>query len=159
MRDYVVEAFLEVWNRTGDAYMTRPEIARYFGKSAFWVQWMYVKSGAEPRTRAPSVKLREETGVDDRLEYIEQMAAKSAMNAAVKKLILRTAALKKTKVRQKDFLKKVVYLKKIMNTVQRHIERVSEFDPDWKHIPKAERALLNAMSVYTVYALIIEGDR
>ena len=148
MRDYMQEAFLEVWNRTGKAYMTRAEIAQHFGKSAFWVQWMFVKSGAEPRTRAPSVVAREHTGIDQRLEHIESMAAKSAMNAAVKKLVKRTVEMEKSQPHHKTYIKKVMYLGKLIDTAQRHTESIREIDPDWKHIARAERVMKAAINVY-----------
>jgi len=149
MRDLIEEAFLEAWNRKGRRYLTRSQIARLFGKSLFWVQWMYVKSGAAPRKRAPSVVERERTGVDHRLKYIEEMKLKSAMNAAIKKLMIRTYELSQASRADKDFLRRITYLGRLIETVNGHINTVEEFDPEWKTLKEIEGLIDYSKSIYS----------
>jgi hypothetical protein len=65
MHDEDLEArFLEAWQRTGDEYLTRKEIAREFGYSDGWVQLMLIRTKAKPRRISVINKQRLDFGVD-----------------------------------------------------------------------------------------------
>lgn len=65
MQDEDLEArFLEAWQRTGEEYLTRKEIAREFGYSDGWVQLMIIKTAATPRRLSSINQQRLEFGVD-----------------------------------------------------------------------------------------------
>jgi hypothetical protein len=56
--------FLEAWQRTGEEYLTRKEIAREFGYSDGWVQLMIIRTNAKPRRVSVINQQRLEFGVD-----------------------------------------------------------------------------------------------
>jgi hypothetical protein len=131
MRSPVEKKFRELWGREGSDRMTRAEIAKHFGKSLYWVQWMFVKTGVEPRNLSPAVKERYETGEDGRLEYMAAMQRKSALVVVTNKMLSRMTALRATPPHYREFIRRLSDAKRTIATAERHIETVTKDDPNW----------------------------
>jgi hypothetical protein len=157
--DPVIETFRELWNLTGEDKMTRAEIAAHFGKSAYWVQWMYVKSGVGPRTKSPAVVAREKGEQDNRLEYIEEMQRKSALVAITTKLGERAKTLNYYPLHRRDFIRKMSDLLRVIQTTERRMAAVKKDDPLWKRLDKTERTLAHAKRVYEAAAAAIRDRK
>lgn len=141
IEDPVYAEFRRVWEATGDDYMTRPMIASHFDRSSYWVQWMFVKTNCKPRTRSPKVRLREEGGVDDRLEYIDEMQHKSAAIAISKKIVRRSKELTLFFPGDVEFSRRFSNLRRIMATAEKRLERINELYPMWNRSCEIEKAI------------------
>lgn len=159
MSNPVMDTFRELWNLTGEDKMTRAQIADYFGKSAYWVQWMYVRSGVSPRTKSPAVVAREKGAEDTRLDYINEMQRKSALVAITTKLNERAKTLNYYPAHRRDFIRKMSDLLRVIQTTERRLERVKQDDPKWKRLGKTERSIENAKKVYDAAVEAIKGRK
>jgi hypothetical protein len=142
--DPVFGEFKRIWELEGDERMTRPQIAEYFSRSPYWVQWMYVKTNCRPRTRSPNVKMREESGEDDRLDYIEYMQFKSALVAITKKLLIRSVELMAITPSDPLFSRRFSNLNRMISTTEKRIMAVTAIDPEWYRLPYSIQALDSA---------------
>jgi len=148
--DPVFEEFTRIWELDGDERMTRPQIAEYFNRSPYWVQWMYVKMNCTPRTRSLSVKRREISGEDTRLDYIECMQFKSALVAITKKLLLRSKELLTTPTNDPLFSRKFSNLNRMISTTENRLLTVTTIDPEWSRLSSSVQALDYAKNAITV---------
>lgn len=140
--DPVFAEFRRVWELTGDKYMTRAQIAEYFNRSQYWVQWMFVKTNCIPRTRSPKVKAREEGAPDGRLDYINEMQTKSALVAIMSKLLIRAKEMPCFSSSHPQFSRRFSNLRRIVLTAEKRIKAVHKLDPNWHRLPQMERAII-----------------
>jgi hypothetical protein len=144
MRNPVEEKFKELWGRSGPDRLTRAQIAEHFGKSLYWVQWMFVRTNVKPRNLTPQVKLRQETGKDDRREYMASVQKKTALVAITKKMVTRVDILLKTPVDYREYVRRLSDTNRVIMSAQRYFADVSEVDPDWDRLQSISEAIKSA---------------
>jgi hypothetical protein len=86
------------WQKTGDEYLTRKQIAEKFGYSDGWVQLMLIRLQAEPRRISAINKKRLDFGLDMRALNREKNLAKYWMRQHIQTVLrleptLRSASL------------------------------------------------------------------
>jgi hypothetical protein len=147
--DPVFVEFKRIWELSGDERMTRPQIASYFNRSPYWVQWMYVKTGCRPRTRSPNVQMREAGAPDTRLDYINEMQLKSSLVAITNKLNARAREIKHYGSEHHRFSRVFSNLRRIIITTEKRAEEIKKFDPSWPRFRQVELALENGHKALT----------
>jgi hypothetical protein len=141
IEDPIYAEFRRVWSGEGDDYMTRAEIAGYFNRSSYWVQWMFVKTNCKARTKSPKVRLREAGGADDRLDYINEMQVKSSLIAISKKIVARANDLQQIMPDNPLFSRRFSNMRRIISTTEQRMKKVKKLDSKWRRLSEVELAI------------------
>jgi hypothetical protein len=127
--DSLGDAFLEAWNRTGDKYLTRNQIADLFGFSTGWVQLMIIRTDAKPRKISAINRYRVDYGLDMRLIVRQRNIVRYHVRQYSQNLYEAISDLGAAKPGTTEYLKALKQHEIAENGLKRNLERLKKLNP------------------------------
>jgi hypothetical protein len=136
--DPLDDAFLEAWNRTGDQFLTRDQIAKLFGYSRGWVQLMIIKTDAIPRRVNKTNRRRIEYGLDMRMITRKKNIIRYRVRTYIQDLYEARAELGGANPNTTEYLQALKQHGLAFNGLKRNLEKLRQLCPNDPLITDAE---------------------